>query len=109
MTRIYYFVSFNGSVVYPATVSSPNNHLLTSNIESSVQGLVVYDEILKRRYRFHYELLIDEFVYAENFSDFTLAIQQVWNNDVQGQCVCVTEHIYKGFFYFNGIHLPIIV
>ena len=56
---------------------TPDNTVLKNKIE--MKGLVVYDGVVRDRYRFHFDLLLDGNVLAEYRQNFTQAIQEEWN------------------------------
>lgn len=80
-------MTVNGTFLDPAGVTPPEDIVVQSSIETGVSGVIIYDGFLKRRYRFHYELLMDDYVYKENISDFNLAIQEIWTKNKPGELI----------------------
>lgn len=81
---MYYFISINGSFVDPAMVDAPSESVLKSRVLARVPNIALYSGTLKRRYRFHYDLFIEDYVYQENLTDFGAALQIEWNNNISG-------------------------
>ena len=76
---------YNHTYLDPARVTAPDDTLIDKSIEMGVQGIVVYAGFLERRYRYHYEVLIESYVYKENITDFTSAIQNEWSTNKKGK------------------------
>lgn len=112
ITKMYYFISINGSFVDPAVVDAPSESVLKSRVLARVPNIALYSGMLKRRYRFHYDLFIEDYVYQENLTDFGAALEIEWNNNISGSSKSFLQTPFMSTTKVDGIKelkdLPII-
>ena len=84
ITRVYYFINFNGTFVHPMSVVTPATGYLNANLLTGTQDIHLYNGIGERRYRFTFNLFIEDYPYKENETDLLNVLQAQWETKVPG-------------------------